>query len=79
MKTIAKIQQLLGTSDEVLSELIEQPTAALINQKIIGSLMLGISSERNAVQFCDVMENLVESISSTTHIEIFRNGMEKFM
>lgn len=79
MKTIAKIQQLLGTSDEVLSELIEQPTAALINQKIIGSLMLGISSERNAVQFCDVMENLVDSISSTAHIEIFRNGMEKFM
>ena len=73
MNTINKIKQLLRLSDDVLSNLTNLPTADLINENIIVLLMTGIKSDIDALQLCDVMESLVDSISSTD-IEILRNG-----
>ena len=73
MKTINKIKQLLRLSDDVLSNLTNLPTAALINENIIVLLMSGIQSDVDALQFCDIVENLIDSISSTD-IELLRNG-----
>ena len=73
MKTINKIKQLLRLSDDVLSDLTNLPTANLINEKIIVLLMTVIQSDIDALQICDVMENLIDSKSSTI-IELLRNG-----
>ena len=73
MKTINKIKQLLRLSDDVLSDLTNLPTADLINEKIIVLLMTVIQSDIDALQICDVMENLIDSKSSTI-IELLRNG-----
>ena len=73
MKTINKIKQLLRLSDDVLSTLTNQPTADLINENIIVLLMTVIQSDIEALQICDLMENLIDSKSSTV-IELLRNG-----
>ena len=79
MKTINKLR-LLGCPDYILSDFINLPTTDLINDTIVGILMVvTIKSDLQALQFCDVMNNLVDSKSSETHIEILRNGNKTFI
>ena len=73
MKTINKIKQLLRLSDDVLSNLTNLPTADLINENIIVFLITVIQSDIEALQICDLLENLIDSKSSTI-IELLRNG-----
>ena len=73
MKTINKIKQLLRLSDDVLSNLTNLPTADLINENNVVFLMKGNKSDIDSLQFCDVMENLIDSRFST-EIELLRNG-----
>ena len=74
MKTINKLR-LLGCSDDSLSTITNLPTTYLINDTIVGILMLAtIKTDVQALQFCDVMNDMVDSKSSESHIEILRNG-----
>ena len=73
MKTINKIKQLLKLTDDKLSNLNNLPTADLINENIIVILITVIQSDIEALQLCDLLENLIDSKSSTI-IEILRNG-----
>ena len=74
MKTVNKLR-LLGYPDDVLSSITDFSTTDLINDAIIGLLMVvKIKSDVQALKFCDVMDNLVDNKSSETHIEIFKNG-----
>ena len=73
MKTINKLR-LLGISDDALSNTTNLPTTDLINDNIIGFAMAAIKSDVGALQFCDLMDNLVDSKSSKIHIETLRNG-----
>ena len=74
MNTISKLK-LLGIPDNILSKVTNFSTTDLINDHIVGSLMAAIiKSDVQALRFCDVMSNLVDSASSKTHIEILRNG-----
>ena len=73
MKTINKIKQLLRLSDDVLSRFINLSSVDLINETIIVYLMMLIQSDMDALQFCDVVENLIDNISSTI-IKLLRNG-----
>ena len=73
MKNINKIKPLLKS--EFLSNLTNLPTAELINEKIIVLLIITIiKADIDALRFCDIMENLVDSESSTRDVEILRNG-----
>ena len=75
MMTLNKLKQLLRLPDDVLSELTNLPTVNVIDEAIILLLMsVIIKSDMDALQFCDVMENIVDSKSSKAHIEILRNG-----
>ena len=74
MRTISKLQRLPQTCID-LSNLTDLPTVDLINEKLVGFLMTVIQSDMDALQFCDIMENLVDCNSSTTDIEILRNGI----
>ena len=74
MMTLNKLKQLLRLPDDVISELTNLPTVNDINEAIISLLMTAIKSDMDAVQFCDIMENIADSISSKAHIEILRNG-----
>ena len=74
MQTINKLRQ-LGFPDEVLNKFTNLPTTDLFHDKIVGCLMTGIiKSDVQALEFCDVMDNMTDSESSKTPIEILRNG-----
>ena len=71
MKTIYKLRS-LRCSDDFESTITNLPTTDLINDTIVRSLMVGIiKTDVQALQFCDVMDNLVDSKS---YIEMLRNG-----
>ena len=72
-KTINKAVQLLGPFDE-LNKLTMLPTPDVINEAIVGTIMMGIKSDTAALQFCDIMEHLVDTNSSRMQIQIIRNG-----
>ena len=72
-KTINKAMQLMGPYED-LNKLTILPTVDLINKGIVGIMMVGIKSDTAALQFCDVMERLVDTNSSRIQIEIIRNG-----
>ena len=74
MMTLNKLKQLVRLPDDVLSKLTNLPTVNVINEAIISLLMTAIKSDMGALQFCDVMENIVDSKSSKAHTEILRNG-----
>ena len=66
---------LLGFPDDTLRKFTILPTTDLINDAIVGFLMIvTIKSDVQALQFCDIMDNLVDNKSSESHIEILRNG-----
>ena len=73
MKTLNKLR-LLGYTDDVLNIFTTLPNTDLINDAIVGFLMATIKSNEQVLQFCDYMDNLVDSESSKTLIEILRNG-----
>ena len=73
MMTINKIKGILMISDEPPSDLLDPPIADLINEKIIVLLMSRIKADIDALEFCDIMEQLIDTKSSD--IEIIRNGM----
>ena len=74
MKTMNKLQ-LPGLLDNVLSNSTDLPTTERINDAIVAALMIvTIKSDVWALQFCDVMDKLVDSKSSESCIEILRKG-----
>ena len=73
MKTINKLR-LLGFPDDALNNITTLPTTDLINDYIIELVMVAIKTDVGALTFCDIMDNLVDSKSSKTHIETLRNG-----
>ena len=73
MKTIDKLR-LLGFPDGI-NLFSNLPTTESINDVIVGFLMVAtIKRDVQALQFCDLMDNLVDSKSSRLHIEILRKG-----
>ena len=75
METIIKIHHLgvLKTKDDVLSRLTDLRSPDLINEHIIANIMLLITKDEVATEFCDVMEILVDG-NSKMYVEILRNG-----
>ena len=74
MKTIKKLSK-LGYSDDSLSKITNLPTTDHINDAIVAILMVAIiETDVQALRFCDEMDNLIDSKSSESPIEILRNG-----
>ena len=74
MKTISKLR-LLGLPDNVLSNFTNLPTTECINDAIVvAAMIVTIKSDVQALQFCDIMDKLVDSKSSESCIEILRKG-----
>ena len=77
MKTIDKLRQRLTPSDNELSKLTDLPSADVVNEKVIASLITALQSDMAGLQFCDILEYLIDSESSLTAIEALRNGTKK--
>ena len=74
MKTIDTLKLLRFPSEEV-NYFTNLTTADLINDRIVAYLMIEtVKSDVQALKFCAVMDNLVDSESAKAHIELLRNG-----
>lgn len=71
-KTINTMQRLFKLPDGSAYNLTALPTANLINEKIVVSLIAPIKSDKGALNFCVAMKRL----SSTIDIEMLRKGMK---
>ena len=74
IKTINKIKELIQPSDKILLDLIRLSTVELTNEAIIGLLIRGIKTDIDTLDFCDVMEVLVDSEQLKVSVELLRNG-----
>ena len=74
MKTISKLR-LLGCPDDMLNEIADLPTTDLVNDAIVGCVLTEIvQSDVQALQLCEVMNDLIDDESSKAYIETLRNG-----
>ena len=74
MQNINKMKQLLNPSDKLVSSLMTMSSADVANEALIGILMQRIKSDEEALEFCDIMESLVDKWQSKRTIESLRNG-----
>ena len=74
MKTIDTLK-LLGFPNEKVNSFTNLTTADLFNDRIVAYLMIAtVKSDLQALEFCAVMDKLVDSESAKTYIELLRNG-----
>jgi len=73
-KTVNILREILRPPDDALNDVTNLPTVDLINEAIIVSLIIGIRADLGSLQFCDIMETLVDSEHSKTAIRALRNG-----
>jgi len=73
-KTINIIRELLRLPDDALNDVTNLQNVDLINEVIIGTLITEIRADLSSLQFCDIMETLVDSEHSKTAIRGIRNG-----
>ena len=74
-KTLSKINEGQEIPEYMLNLLAALPNADLINKVIITVIMtMTIKSDVDALKFCDILENLVDTQSSLVHIRNVRNG-----
>ena len=73
MQTINELRK-MGWSEFILSSLTNLSTTECINNAIVGGLMMEtIKSDIHALEFCKVMDELVDSKSKSC-IEILQKG-----
>ena len=68
------MRKLFRMPDDILCALTNLPSVDLINEGIIGSVITEMQSDRDALQFCDVMEVLVDCEPSRLIIKALRKG-----
>ena len=74
IKTINKIKEIMNPGDKILFDLMRLSTVELTNEAIIGLLIRGIKTDVDTLNFCDVMEVLVDNEQLKVFIESLRNG-----
>ncbi|XP_065894137.1 uncharacterized protein [Dysidea avara] len=74
VKTVHKLKQLIPeVSADYLAWLRTLPSTDLINEAIIGNVMCAIRADYGVFEFCDVIENLCDEVTSRNLIGALRN------
>ena len=77
MKTVYKLTQqacIQGLPADLLDLLRPLPSVELINEAIIGNVMIAMVQDSHVFVVCDVLKNLCDDFTSETIIEALRNG-----
>ena len=75
VKTVAKLKQMIPRlPDNFVDQLKKLRTTKLINEAILGNVMIAIRADEDAFLFCDIMENLCNDFTSRNFIQSLRNG-----
>ena len=74
MISLGKLVQLGNVSDEAIEWISLAPTAAIGNQRILDFVLISIKGEESLLEFCDVLEKLIEHPALLKVVENLRNG-----
>ncbi|XP_065914506.1 uncharacterized protein [Dysidea avara] len=72
MKTATKIKQ-MGAPDNFLYQLTTLPSVDVINEAIMSYAISSIKSDSDSLQFCDIVDTLIDSDSSRQFIATLRH------
>jgi len=75
MKTIERMNRLLGIPKSFLDEMILSSTVEVINETIVSSqIVTKIKCDSDSLVFCDVIEKLVDCSASRKFLITLRHG-----
>ena len=77
MISLGKLVQLGNVSNEAIEWISLAPTAAIGNQRILDFMLISIRGEESLLEFCDVLEKLIEHPALLKVVENLRNGNER--
>lgn len=79
MRTIQLLMQYLEMPEEVMRQLTMMPSLELVNENIIGNLMLIIlNTDRDILKFCDIIEEVLSTTKGKEFIRALRNRKFKY-
>ena len=79
MRTIQLLMQYLETPEEVMRQLTMMPSLELVNENIVGNLMLIIlKTDRDILKFCDIIEEVLSTTKEKEFIRALRNRKFKY-
>ena len=74
MRTIQLLMQYLDTPEEIIRQLTMMPSVELVNENIVGNLMLMVlHSDRDILKFCDIIEEVQGTTKGKEFIQALRN------
>ena len=74
MITLGKLVQLGNVHDEAIDWISTASTATIGNQRVLDFIILSIKGEESLLEFCDVLEKLIEHPALLKLVENLRNG-----
>ena len=74
MITLGKLVQIGNVNDEAIDWISTAPTATIGNQRVLDFVILSIKGEDTLLEFCDILEKLIEHPALLKLVESLRNG-----
>lgn len=74
MITLGKLVQIGKVNDEAIDWISTAPTATIGNQRVLDFVILSIKGEETLLEFCDILEKLIEHPALLKLVESLRNG-----
>ena len=79
MRTIQVLMECLETPDEAMHQLTMMQSVELVNENIVGNLMLGIlQSDKDILKFCNIVERVLNTTKGKNFIHALRNRKFKY-
>ena len=74
MITLGKLVQLGNVNDDAVDWISTAPTSIIGNQRVLDFVILSIKGEDSLLEFCDILEKLIEHPALLKLVESLRNG-----
>ena len=74
MITLGKLTQLGHVNEEALEWISTAPTATVGNQRALDFVIISIKGEDSLLDFCDMLEKLIEHPALLKLVQSLRNG-----
>ena len=74
MTTFGRFTKLIPLNDERADAVISAPTPEEGNQLILNICVVGVNKDKTLMEFCYLVEKLVDNPKLSTIMKVFKNG-----
>ena len=79
MRTIQLLMEYLETPEEAMRQLTMMQSVELVNENIVGNLMLAVlQSDKDILKFCNIIEEVLSTTKGKKFIQALRNRKFKY-